>query len=79
MQAERDTFKVKGEELEEELEASKGREEATTARLDETSGRLEASHGFSLFLPSLLRSSKKKEKEKKNSAKSGISIPKINK
>lgn len=41
MQAERDTFKAKGEELEEELEASKGREKAVSATLEETQGRLE--------------------------------------
>lgn len=40
-QAERDAFKVKGEELELELEASKEREGVLSAELEETQGRLE--------------------------------------
>lgn len=39
-QAERDAFKSKGEELEEELKASKGREKAISATLEDTKDRL---------------------------------------
>lgn len=46
LQTERDAFKAKGQELEEELEASKGREKAVSATLEETQGRLEVSLSY---------------------------------
>lgn len=50
LQAERDVFKAKGEELEQELEASKAREGALSAELQETQGRLEVITAMAMVL-----------------------------